>query len=77
VSSAGNPEPEQEPLSTSGILTSGLSKYPRAGAVSFDIRPWQFKVLVEGDHAMAAVRWPLAMALVAVAASQRSYPPVK
>jgi hypothetical protein len=25
------------------------------------------KVLVEGDHAIAAVRWPLAIVLVAVA----------
>jgi hypothetical protein len=33
----------------------------------FDIRLWPFKVLVEGDHAMAAVRWPLAMGLTAVA----------
>jgi len=24
-----------------------------------DIRPWPFIVLVEGDHAIAAVRWPL------------------
>jgi hypothetical protein len=43
----------------------------------FDIRLWPFKVLVEGDHAIAAVRLPLAMVLVAVAASQRSYPPVR
>jgi hypothetical protein len=26
-----------------------------------DIRLWPFKVLVEGDHAIAAVRWPLAI----------------
>ena len=33
----------------------------------FDIRLWPLKVLVEGDHAIAAVRLPLAMVLVAVA----------
>jgi hypothetical protein len=42
-----------------------------------DIPHLAFKVLVDGDHAIAAVRWPLATVLVAAAASQRSYPPVK
>ena len=28
-----------------------------------DIRLWPFKVLVEGHHAIAALRWPLAMAV--------------
>jgi hypothetical protein len=43
----------------------------------FDIRLWPFKVLVEGDHAIADFRWQPAMVPVAVAASQRSYPPVR
>jgi len=32
-----------------------------------EIRLWPFIVLIEGDHAIAAVRWPLAMVLVAMA----------
>ena len=47
--------------------TSGLSKDPPRWGRFFDIGIWLFKVLVEGDYAMAAVRWPLAIALVAAA----------
>lgn len=31
-----------------------------------DIRFWPFKLTVEGDRAIAAVKWPLALVLIAV-----------
>jgi hypothetical protein len=41
-------------------LTPALGPFP-------DIRIWPVKVLVEGDHAIADFRWPLATVLVVVA----------
>jgi hypothetical protein len=49
----------------SGVLISGLS--PPGWGRFLDIRIWPFKVLVEGDHAIAAVRWPLVQVALAVA----------
>src|ERR1700730_4511568 len=49
----------------SGVLISGLS--PPGWGRFLDIRIWPFKALVEGDHAIAAVRWPLMQVALAVA----------
>jgi hypothetical protein len=57
---------EQAPLHREFRYRRPQQVPPRWGRF-FDIRLWPFKVLVEGDHAIAAVRLPLAMVLTAVA----------
>ena len=63
VSSARNARLEHAP----SIGSSNKRPQPPGWGRFLDIRIWPFKVLVEGDHAIAAVRWPLVQVALAVA----------